>query len=140
MSRIIGIDLGTTNSCVAVLDGGDATVVIAQRRTARGRCPSMVVVAADGRRRWIGAGLEAPPDDHQPRAAPMFAVKRLMGRQDRRPRARAPARGPCPYQVVAAKPTATPTSSIDGRVYAIAARDLGPRSLGQDAAGPPRTT
>ena len=48
MSKIIGIDLGTTNSCVAVMDGSEATVIVnseGQRTT-----PSIVAYTAKGER------------------------------------------------------------------------------------------
>ena len=48
MSRIIGIDLGTTNSCVAVMEGGEA-VVIANTEGAR-TTPSVVGLSKSGDR------------------------------------------------------------------------------------------
>ena len=75
MSKIIGIDLGTTNSCVAVMDGGEARV-IANAEGAR-TTPS-VVAFNDGGERLIGmpALRQAVTNpDHT-----FYAIKRLIGR------------------------------------------------------------
>ena len=76
MSRVIGIDLGTTNSCVAVMDG-DQTVVMANSEGAR-TTPS-VVGFAEGSERLIGqiAKRQALTNPENT----IFAVKRLMGRK-----------------------------------------------------------
>jgi molecular chaperone DnaK len=73
---IIGIDLGTTNSCVAVMEGGEP-VVIPNAEGAR-TTPSMVAFT-DERRAARRADRQAA-GDHQPRAH-VFAVKRLIGRK-----------------------------------------------------------
>ncbi|MBN1780122.1 molecular chaperone DnaK [bacterium] len=76
MGKIIGIDLGTTNSCVAVLEGGEPVVIPnaeGQRTT-----PSMVAFAKNGER-LVGA-----PAKRQAITNPentIFSVKRFMGRQ-----------------------------------------------------------
>ncbi|MEK7547560.1 MAG: molecular chaperone DnaK, partial [Patescibacteria group bacterium] len=75
MSKIIGIDLGTTNSCVAVMEGGDAVVI----PNAEGnRTTPSVVAMKDGERRvGIAAKNQAitNPDNT------IYSAKRFIGRQ-----------------------------------------------------------
>ena len=76
MSKIIGIDLGTTNSCMAVLEGGEPTVI---PNAEGGRTtPSVVGFAKDGQR-LVGA-----PARRQQVTNPentIFSIKRFMGRK-----------------------------------------------------------
>jgi molecular chaperone DnaK len=76
MGKIIGIDLGTTNSCVAVMEGGDP-VVIANQEGSR-TTPSMVAFNDKGER-LVGQIAKRQaitnPDNT------IFAVKRLIGRK-----------------------------------------------------------
>jgi len=76
MGRIIGIDLGTTNSCVAVLEGGEPTVIHNQEggRTT----PSMVSWNADGDV-IVGAASKRQMVTNPTRT--VFGAKRLLGRQ-----------------------------------------------------------
>jgi molecular chaperone DnaK len=76
MGRIIGIDLGTTNSCVAFLDGREP-VVIPNAEGSR-TTPSVVAFAKDGERR-VGnvAKRQAVTNPENT----VFAVKRMMGRR-----------------------------------------------------------
>lgn len=76
MGRVIGIDLGTTNSCVAVMDG-DGAVVIANSEGAR-TTPS-VVAFADGGERLIGQIAKRQAVTNPGNT--IYAVKRLMGRK-----------------------------------------------------------
>jgi molecular chaperone DnaK len=76
MAKVIGIDLGTTNSCVAVMDGS-APKVIENTEGAR-TTPSMVAFSKDGER------LVGQPAKRQAVTNPegtLFAVKRLIGRR-----------------------------------------------------------
>jgi molecular chaperone DnaK len=76
MSKIIGIDLGTTNSCVAVMDGKNAKVI---ENSEGGRTtPSMVAFTESGER------LVGQPAKRQAVTNPentLFAIKRLIGRR-----------------------------------------------------------
>jgi molecular chaperone DnaK len=76
MSRVIGIDLGTTNSCVAVLEGGEPTVIHNQEggRTT----PSMVSWNADGEV-IVGAASKRQMVTNPQRT--VYGVKRLIGRK-----------------------------------------------------------
>ncbi|MDF1600844.1 molecular chaperone DnaK [Mesorhizobium sp. YIM 152430] len=75
MAKVIGIDLGTTNSCVAVMDGKDAKVI--ENAEGARTTPSMVAFTDDGER------LVGQPAKRQAVTNPentMFAIKRLIGR------------------------------------------------------------
>jgi molecular chaperone DnaK len=75
MSKVIGIDLGTTNSCVAIMDGSSPKVI--ENAEGMRTTPSMVAFAEDGER------LIGQPAKRQAVTNPentLFAVKRLIGR------------------------------------------------------------
>jgi molecular chaperone DnaK len=76
MAKVIGIDLGTTNSCVAVMDG--ATPKVIENSEGARTTPSMVAFTKDGER------LVGQPAKRQAVTNPegtLFAVKRLIGRR-----------------------------------------------------------
>ncbi len=76
MSKIIGIDLGTTNSCVAIMDGAEPKVI--ENREGARTTPSMVAFTAKGER------LVGQPAKRQAVTNPegtLFAIKRLIGRR-----------------------------------------------------------
>ena len=76
MGKIIGIDLGTTNSCVSVLEGGQARVI---ENAEGGRTtPSIVAYADDGE---ILVGQSAKRQAVTNPTNTLFAVKRLIGRR-----------------------------------------------------------
>jgi molecular chaperone DnaK len=76
MSKVIGIDLGTTNSCVAVMEGGDPKVIT---NAEGGRTTPSVVAFTESGERLVGQIAHRQsitnPDNT------IFAVKRLMGRR-----------------------------------------------------------
>jgi molecular chaperone DnaK len=76
MSKVIGIDLGTTNSCMAVMEGGEPTVI---PNAEGGRTtPSVVAFTKDGQR------LVGTPAKRQAVTNPqntVFSIKRFMGRK-----------------------------------------------------------
>ncbi|MBJ6801513.1 molecular chaperone DnaK [Geomonas propionica] len=76
MSRVIGIDLGTTNSCVAVMEGGEP-VVIANAEGSR-TTPSMIAFAENGERL---VGQQAKRQAVTNPENTLYAIKRLIGRK-----------------------------------------------------------
>jgi molecular chaperone DnaK len=76
MAKIIGIDLGTTNSCVAIMEGG--TVKVIENSEGERTTPSIVAYADDGQV-IVGraAKRQAVTNPHNT----LFAVKRLIGRR-----------------------------------------------------------
>ena len=108
MGKIIGIDLGTTNSCVAVMEGNEPTVIInneGQRTT-----PS-VVAFTDGGERKIGnpAKRQAITNPHKT----IFSIKRFMGEKYSQVTGDI---NRVPYKVVKGD-NDTPRVDIDGRLY-----------------------
>src|ERR1044071_5134653 len=76
MAKVIGIDLGTTNSCVAVMDGKNPKVI--ENAEGARTTPSMVAFTQDDER------LVGQPAKRQAVTNPegtLFAVKRLIGRR-----------------------------------------------------------
>ncbi len=76
MGRIIGIDLGTTNSCVAILEGGKAKVI--ENSEGDRTTPSIIAYTEDGE---ILVGQPAKRQAVTNPKNTLFAVKRLIGRQ-----------------------------------------------------------
>src|SRR5262245_54903282 len=108
MSKIIGIDLGTTNSCVSVMEGNEP-VVIANSEGKR-TTPSVVGFMKDGERK-IG-----DPAKRQAITNPrntIFSIKRFMGNNYDQVTMEA---GRVPYEVVKGDNN-TPRVKIDDRMY-----------------------
>ncbi|PDT53642.1 MULTISPECIES: molecular chaperone DnaK [Sinorhizobium] len=96
MAKVIGIDLGTTNSCVAVMDGKDAKVI--ENAEGARTTPSMVAFSDDGER------LVGQPAKRQAVTNPentLFAIKRLIGRTFEDPTTQKD-KGMVPYKIVKA--------------------------------------
>ncbi|SDE64090.1 molecular chaperone DnaK [Rhodospira trueperi] len=94
MSKVIGIDLGTTNSCVAVMDGKDARVI--ENAEGARTTPSMVAFSDNGER------LVGQPAKRQAVTNPentLFAIKRLIGRRHSDPTVEKD-KGLVPYKIV----------------------------------------
>ena len=111
MAKVIGIDLGTTNSCVAVMEGGEP-VVIANAEGGR-TTPSVVAFAKDGER-LVGqtAKRQAVTNARQT----IFSMKRFMGRR---------------YEEVSQEITEVPYEVAKG------ARDLAVAKVGEEEFTPP---
>ncbi len=96
MSKVIGIDLGTTNSCIAIMDGKQAKVI--ENAEGARTTPSMVAFTKDGER------LVGQPAKRQAVTNPsntLFAIKRLIGRRFDDPTAKKD-QELVPYQIVKA--------------------------------------
>ena len=76
MSKIIGIDLGTTNSCVAIMEGKNARVI--ENEEGMRTTPSMVAYTEDGE---VLVGMPAKRQAVTNPENTLFAVKRLIGRR-----------------------------------------------------------
>src|SRR6218665_98334 len=94
MSKVIGIDLGTTNSCVAVMEGSNWKVI--ENSEGARTTPSIVAITSSGER------LVGQPAKRQAITNPentFFAIKRLIGRRFDDPMVKKDM-GPVPYHIV----------------------------------------
>src|SRR5258708_13813389 len=96
MAKVIGIDLGTTNSCVAIMEGGDP-VVIANSEGSR-TTPSVVAFTEAGER-LVGTIAKRQAITNPENT--IFAIKRLMGRRFDDPEVQKPMKV-LPYKIVRA--------------------------------------
>ena len=80
MGKVIGIDLGTTNSCVAIMEGKDAKVITNQEG---GRTTPSVVAVTDGNERLVGQIAKRQAITNPENT--VFGVKRLIGRKFKSP-------------------------------------------------------
>src|SRR5580700_7100537 len=110
MGKVIGIDLGTTNSCVAVMDGKTARLI--ENAEGMRTTPSIVAFTSDGER------LVGQPAKRQAVTNPtntIFAVKRLIGRRYDDPMVEKD-KGLVPYKIVKAS-NGDAWVEADGKTY-----------------------
>src|SRR5437867_3051842 len=93
MAKTIGIDLGTTNSCMAVLEGGEPTVI---ENTEGGRTTPSVVAFTQGGDRLVGTVAKRQAVTNPQNT--VFSIKRFMGRKEAEVREE---ESIVPYKVVA---------------------------------------
>lgn len=108
MGKIIGIDLGTTNSCVAVLEGKDPVVI--PNSEGRNTTPS-IVAFVDGGERKVGDPAKRQAITNPKRT--IYSIKRFMGETYDHVKTEIDR---VPYQVVRGENN-TPRIDIDGRQY-----------------------
>jgi molecular chaperone DnaK len=111
MSKVIGIDLGTTNSCVAIMEGNEAKVI---ENSEGGRTTPSVVAFTDGGERLVGqiARRQAITNPENT----LFAVKRLIGRRFDDPEVKKDLKI-LPYKIVKA-PNGDAHLEVRGKTYA----------------------
>src|ERR1044071_158319 len=115
MGKVIGIDLGTTNSCVAILEGG-VTQIVPNKEG--GRTPPSVVAFTEKGERLIGQIAKRQAITNS--ANTIYAVKRLMGRKFKSPEVER-SRQVCSYEI-------TEASNGDCRVR-VRGRDYSPPEI-----------
>ncbi len=110
MGRIIGIDLGTTNCCVAVMEGGVAQIIPNKEG---GRTTPSIVGFTEKGDRLVGhiAKRQAITNTQNT----VFAVKRLIGRKYNSPEVQR-AKDSCPYEITEA-PNGDARVRVQGRDY-----------------------
>ena len=96
MAKVIGIDLGTTNSCVAVMEGSSAKVI--ENSEGARTTPSMVAFTQDGER-LVGQSAKRQAVTNPTNT--LFAIKRLIGRSYEDPTTQKD-KGMVPYSIVRA--------------------------------------
>ncbi len=110
MPKVIGIDLGTTNSCVAVIEGGEPVVI---PNSEGGRVTPSVVAVSRGGERLVGTVAKRQavtnPDNT------IFSIKRLMGRRHSDPEVQRDIKL-LPYKIVGAA-NADAHVALGGRTY-----------------------
>ena len=110
MGKIIGIDLGTTNSCVAVMEGGDPKVIA----NAEGnRTTPSVVAFADNNERLVGQVAKRQAVTNPERT--LHAVKRLIGRKFEDPEVKKSI-SVSPFKIVEGT-NASVSVEVEGKVY-----------------------
>jgi molecular chaperone DnaK len=110
MAKVIGIDLGTTNSCVAVMDGKNPKVI--ENAEGQRTTPSMVAFTDDGERL---VGLPAKRQAVTNPQRTIFAIKRLIGRRYDDPTAKRD-QELVPYKIVRAD-NGDAWVDVDGQKY-----------------------
>ncbi|WGH26805.1 MAG: molecular chaperone DnaK [Candidatus Bostrichicola ureolyticus] len=108
MSKIIGIDLGTTNSCVAIIDGKEPTVI--PNSEGKRTTPSIVAFVEGGERK-IGDPAKRQAVTNPQKT--IFSIKRFMGRKFSEVNEEIKN---VPYKVIKGS-NDTPRVSIDGKLY-----------------------
>jgi molecular chaperone DnaK len=111
MSKVIGIDLGTTNSCVAIMEGKDVRVI--ENAEGARTTPSMVAFAKNGER-LVGQSAKRQAVTNPTNT--LYAVKRLIGRRFDDPMV-AKDKGLVPYSIVRAD-NGDAWVEVDGKKYA----------------------
>ncbi|MBF0415820.1 MAG: molecular chaperone DnaK [Magnetococcales bacterium] len=96
MGKVIGIDLGTTNSCVAIMEGGDPKVI--ENSEGVRTTPSMVALSSSGER-LVGQAAKRQAVTNPKNT--LFAIKRLIGRRFDDPMTQKD-KGFVPYDIVKA--------------------------------------
>ncbi len=108
MSKVIGIDLGTTNSCVAVMEGRNAKVI--ENSEGMRTTPSMVAFTESGER-LVGQSAKRQAVTNPENT--FFAIKRLIGRRFTDPMVKKDV-DLVPYKIMRAT-MATPGSKLAAR-------------------------
>ncbi len=113
MGKIIGIDLGTTNSCVAIMEGGDPKVI---ENTEGNRTTPSIVAFSDSGERLVGQIAKRQAVTNPTRT--LFAIKRLIGRKFTDPEVTKSV-GVSPFAIVEG-PGGDAVVEVDGKTYTAA--------------------
>ena len=108
--KVIGIDLGTTNSCVAVMEGGDPVVI---PNSEGGRTTPSIVAFSDSGERLVGQVAKRQAITNPENT--LFAIKRLIGRKYASPEVQSDIKV-IPYKIVSGK-NGEAAVEVRGREY-----------------------